>query len=229
MLWMKAWLETRWRFLYALGLPLGVIVLFVAAGLRSAKQAPTMMFVLSSFSIFAAVYLAGTGVRTQSPFQGTKGLHGSTYFTLSLPVSRFRLLAVRTGVGFLEIVGINAIMIGLAWALFPLVRADSTPIDLLETILSAVLCTACLYSMAVLLATFLEETWHMLGSLILVGISWWGLSRLSLRPSFNVFRFLGAASPIVTRGLPWPAIGISLFVSAVLLWIALKILQVREY
>jgi hypothetical protein len=139
------------------------------------------------------------------------------------------LLAIRSGLGFLEVAGINAIVIGLAWGLFPLVRAHSTPFNLLQTILSAILCTVFIYSTAVLLATFLEETWHVFGTLFLVGIAWWSVSRLSLRPSFDVFRFLGDASPLLTHTLPWPAISISLLVSALLFWVALKILQVREY
>jgi hypothetical protein len=112
MLWMKAWLETRWRLLYALGLPLAMIVLFATKGLASKADAQRMMVEISFFSVFAAVYLAGAGIRTQSAFQMTKGLHGSTYFTLSLPVSRFRLLAVRAGFGLMETTGLNAIVIG---------------------------------------------------------------------------------------------------------------------
>ena len=154
MLWMKAWLETRWRFLYALGLPLAMLVLRGAVGLASTEDAHRMMVMLSFLSVFAAVYLAGTGIRTQSAFQATQGLHGSTYYTLSLPVTRRRLLAVRAGFGFLETAGINMAVIGSAWTLFPLVRAHSTLLNMLQSIFSAIVCTACFYFASVLLATF---------------------------------------------------------------------------
>ncbi len=229
MLWMKAWLETKWRFLYALGLPLAMLLLFVLNGIGSTKPGPTMMTAISLSSIFAALYLAGTGVKTQSPFQMTKGLQGSTYYTLSLPVSRLRLLVVRAGCGLLETTGINAIVIGLAWILFPLVRANSTALDLLKTILAAAVCTACIYFVSVCLATFLEDTWHIFGGILFVVVAWWSLSRLSLRPSLNVFRFLGDASPLMTHTLPWPAMGTSLLVSAILFLCALKVVQSREY
>jgi hypothetical protein len=229
MLWMKAWLETRWRFLYALGLPLATLVLFVLAGVGSTKPGTTMMISISLSSIFAAIYLAGSGVKTQSAFQMTKGLQGSTYCTLSLPVSRFRLLAVRAGFGLLETTVINAIVIGLTWRLFPLVRANSTALDLLKTILAAAVCTACIHFVSVFLATFLEETWHIFGSIFFVVVAWWSLSRVSLRPSLNVFRFLGDASPLITHALPWPAMGISLLSSAILFLCALKVVQSREY
>jgi hypothetical protein len=118
MLWMKAWLETKWRFLYALGLPLSMLVLFVWNGIGSTKPGPTMMIAISFSSIFAAIYLAGTGVKMQSPFQMTKGLQGSTYYALSLPASRLRLLVARAGCGLLETTGINAIVFGLGIGVF---------------------------------------------------------------------------------------------------------------
>ncbi len=229
MLWMKAWLETRWRFLYALGLPLAMLALFVLAGVGTTQPAPTMMITISFASIFAAIYLAGSGVKTQSAFQMTKGLHGSTYYTLSLPVSRLRLLVVRVGCGLLETIAINAIVIGLTWSLFRLVRANSTALDLSKAILAAAVCTACIYFVSVFLATFLEETWHIFGSMFFVVIAWWSLSRLSVGPALNVFRFLGDASPLVTHALPWPAMGISLLSSAILFLCALKVVQSREY
>ncbi len=229
MLWVKAWLETKWRFLYALSLPLAMLVLFVLNGIGSIKPGPTMMIAISFSLIFAAIYLAGTGVKTQSPFQMTKGLQGSTYYTLSLPVSRLRLLVVRAGCGLLETTCINTIVIALAWTLFPLVRANSTAVDLLKTILAAAICTACIHFVSIFLATFLEETWHIFGSMFVVVVAWWSLSRLSLRPSLNVFRFLGGASPLITHALPWPAMGVSLISSAILFLFALKVVQSREY
>lgn len=97
MLWMKLWLETRWGLLYALGLPMAARALFREAGVASAERAAGMMV---NLSVFAAVYLAGTGIRTQFAFQGIQGLHGSTDYTLSLPVTRFRLSGVRSGLGW---------------------------------------------------------------------------------------------------------------------------------
>ncbi len=228
MLWMKAWLETRWRLLYVVVLTLAGLA-FRSAVVRSTEDARGMMAWLSFFSVFAAVYLAGAGVRTQPGFQMTKGLHGSTYFTLSLPVSRFRLVAVRAGCGLLEISGINAIVIGSAWSLVPLVRANSTLWNLFQSILAAIVCTACIYFVSVLLASFLEETWHIFGGFFVVGLAWWGFNRLRLPASASVFRFMGDASPLVTHVLPWTAMGISLILSAVLFLAALKIVQAREY
>jgi hypothetical protein len=89
-----------------------------------------MMGAMTVFVMFGAVYLAGAGIRTQPAFSGTKSLHGSMYYTLSLPVSRFRLLAVRAGAGLLEMAGVILILVSVSWLKFPLVRGTSTPADL---------------------------------------------------------------------------------------------------
>ncbi len=225
MLWMKGWLETRWRFVYALGLPLAVLAFLRAAG----PGGPAMMVTVSLFLIFTPVYLAGTGIRTQSGFQAMQGLHGSMYYTLSLPVSRFRLLAVRAGCGLLETAAIDAIVMGSAWSLFPLVRANSTSLDLLQLILSAIACTACFFFVSVLLASFLNESWQIFGSLFVVGVLRQATARLALPSSFNVFRFGGDASPLITHTLPWPAMAVSFVVSVILFLAALKVVQSREY
>ncbi len=229
MLWTKGWLETRWRLLYAAGMPLFMLLLFTRVGLASPQVASNMMGTMSFFLIFGAVYLAGSGIRTQSAFQGTQGLHGSTYYTLSLPVTRFRLLVVRVGLGLLEITGINVAVLAAAWSLFPLVRARSTPIDLLKLILAAIICTACFYFVSVVLSTFLGEIWQTFGSLLLLGFAWWAVARLSLPSSANVFRFMSDASPLITHTVPWLAMAASLIVSTILFFTALKIVQTREY
>lgn len=201
----------------------------VPGGLYSTKDAQIVMFGISFFLVFSAIYLAGSGVRTQSSFQMVKGLHGSTYFTLSLPVSRFHLLAMRAGLGLLEMAGINAIVIATAWISFPLVRAGSTPSELLQTIIGTTICTASFHFLSVFSATFLGEVWQVWGSLRGIGCLWWILARLHVPASMNVFGFLGSASPLITHRLPWPAMGISLLASAILFFAALRIVETREY
>ncbi|HJU11180.1 MAG TPA: hypothetical protein VJ728_09905 [Candidatus Binataceae bacterium] len=159
----------------------------------------------------------------------TKGLQESIYFTLSLPVSRFRLLAMRAGLGLLETAGVSAIVIAIAWNLFPLVQANSTGLDLVQSILAAIVCLACIYFFAVLLASFLEEIWCLWGGFWVITLVWWGTSRLGLPASFDVFAFLTAASPLTTHALPWPAMSISLLLSGVLFLAALKVVRAREY
>src|SRR5262245_30040455 len=111
MLWMKNWMETRWRFL----LSLAVFSFILISGYLQFVNAPRpnpipaeqrLALHVSLFSLFfviPAVTLAGAGIKTQAPFQRGRGLHASMHFTLSLPVSRLRLLATRTSMGALEL------------------------------------------------------------------------------------------------------------------------------
>jgi hypothetical protein len=228
MLAMKAWLETRWRLLIVVAIPLLTLAIRYG-GLASKEDARRLLGSLSAFSMFAATYLAGTGIKTQAALRQTKGLHGSLYFTLSLPVSRFRLLAARASAGLLEFAGVNAVIYSAAWTLFPLVRGDSTPVDLLELILAAIVCTVCFYFMAVMLATFLDDPWQILGNVLLFATMQWVSSRFHLAASFALTGFVGDSSPLLTHQLPWIAMGISVGLAMILFSTALKIVQSREY
>jgi hypothetical protein len=231
MLWTKAWLETRWRLLYGLVLPLITLALpyIAGGGANSVKEIQIFMGVMASFGIFSAAYLGSSGIKTQSPFAAMKGLHGSTHYTLSLPVSRFRLMRVRTEVGLSELAVVNTVAYTAVWLLFPLARGSSTPFDLFELIIAAIACTACFYFISVLLATFLDDPWQTFGAAFVAMVVWFIASRVSVPPRFNVFGFVGAASPLMTHSLPWPAMAISLIASVVLFLAALKIAERREY
>src|SRR5579872_2003721 len=109
MLWLKGWLETRLRFCFAIAF-MAALVGF--AHVAPATPPPTpgarlpifgvIMFSNPTFVVMACAFLGGAGIATQPSFQAMKGLHGSILFTLSLPVSRLRLLAVRAFIGWAE-------------------------------------------------------------------------------------------------------------------------------
>ena len=115
---------------------------------------------------FVPILLAGAGINTQPAFQATKGLHGSTLFTLSLPVSRFRLLAVRASLGWFEMaVALGAWNCGV-WFLFPILRAATSGLEVFEYAGTLVVCASGLYSISLLLATFLDDLWQLYGSML---------------------------------------------------------------
>jgi hypothetical protein len=197
MLWKKGWLETRWRF--CLMGALALLLLGMAeqgGGLGSAEHARNLMMMQCFLGIMTAINLAGAGIRTQSAFLKKAGLHGSTHYTLSLPVSRFRLLAVRAMVGFVETTGIVTAMTLSFWTLFPLVRCASTLSDLFKLLLAGPVCVLCFYFLAVTISTVLDEIWQVYGSLVVTGLIWWASS--TLPPSASVFRFSTDASPLLT-------------------------------
>jgi hypothetical protein len=96
------------------------------------------------FWLMRPFMLAGSGLRTEATFQGQKGLHGSTYFTLSLPVSRLKLFAIRAAFGFLETAGIVVGVCCIAAVIFPELKGQTTLADGLRyvaTLFSAAWCT----------------------------------------------------------------------------------------
>lgn len=226
MLWYKAWLETRWRALMPL-----VMILFVIVQIRLGPgkihsrpdQAPGAIFLL-----FAPLMLAGSGIKTEPVFQPIKGLHGSMYFTLSLPVSRRRLLGVRTGVGMLETAAI--IVLGcVAGGMFPELRGDASLADGLKYAVTVLLCCTGFYGLSTLLATFLDQVWQVWGSFAAVFLTRWLFSTIALPQSLDVFRAMGDSSPLITHMLPWAAMGVSLGAGALFFLAALRVVQTREY
>ena len=97
MLWLKGWLETRFRLLFMLIFTAPLLFVMHSAGAHatasnvSGRVAGLVSHVIPFFIVFTCAFLAGAGIATQTSFQASKGLHGSALFTLSMPVRRLRL------------------------------------------------------------------------------------------------------------------------------------------
>ncbi len=224
MLWYKAWLETRFRLLFSLVVVALVLVLLYS---KQATEARAVVGIATGLAALLSIMLAGAGIATQPAFQATKGLHGSILFTLSMPVSRFHLLAVRAGFGWLEMVGgIGAVCCGM-WMLFP--AETVMPRDMLDYAGTLIACASGLYAISVLLATFLDDQWRVWGSGIVFAALWWLLNKTPLPGSMNIFRAMGEGSPLVAHTLPLLAMTYSLGLAAILVFVAFKVVQHREY
>ncbi|MBV9182736.1 MAG: hypothetical protein JO356_15605 [Acidobacteria bacterium] len=236
MLWYKNWLETRFRIVFMLLFAMFPIALHTLTPLPggSAHQgsAVEMRGAVGFFALYYSIIplaLAGSGIKTQSPFRATKGLHGSMYFTLSLPVSRFQLLAARVSVGMLETILVLAILPCAIWTIFPPLRNYVTGSDLLKYWLTVSICAFALHFLGVLLSTVLDDLWQNWTSIFGVFFLRWILSRAPLPESANIFRAMGESSPLFTHSLPWTTMGFSLAVAAVLFLISMRVVERREY
>src|SRR6185437_10073754 len=108
MLWYKGWLETRIRVAFLFGF-ICLIVGMQNWARQAASGAPNKGAVLSSIytlvpmqMLITAAVLGAAGIATQASFAASKGLHGSTLYTLSLPVKRTRLVLTRAAIGWVE-------------------------------------------------------------------------------------------------------------------------------
>ncbi len=176
--------------------------------------------------IFTAIFLAGSGINSQTTYGLTSGFHGSMLFTLSLPVSRRRLLFVRAGLGALQTSALVAIMAG--FSLFQRPGATSA-LQSLAYITRAIVCTMAVYALSVLLACLLDEVWQLMGA----GLCW--VAVLVLQIKFDVvsrvspLRGMNLISYPATGPMPWAPVITSLVFTGVLLYASSLVLQRKEY
>jgi hypothetical protein len=231
MLWYKGWRETRFRGLFLL--VIGSLWIVTLSRMNSAprvgEQPIHLLRVLSIFWMAAPIMLAGAGVKTQPSLQTTKGIHVSMYFTLSLPITRFRLLAVRATMGVLGAIVVIASECLALWIVAPALGVHPTRSDGLEYFVTVSACALGFYCLSLLLATFLDDLWQIWGSMIVIGSLFWLSNTVAVPPSLNIFRAMGEASPLFTHAIPWAPISVSLGLGAVLFCVAVRIVQTHEY
>ncbi len=230
MLWYKGWLEARFRLLVPFGLLTYVLVHFYffipQTPAASAKALADLGHFCPAFVAVTSIVLAGAGIATQPALQATKGLHGSMHFTLSLPVSRFRLLATRAALGWLVSAGAIAVMCLFVWTI---PAAGPTAAQMLTQTAVLIACGSSIYCIAVLLATFLDDQWRFLCSVVAMTTLWWLLEKTPGTAAINIFRAMDESSPWAGHNIPWSAMAFSLGLAAILFLAALKIVQRREY
>jgi ABC-2 type transport system permease protein len=191
-LWYKYWLETRFLAVFMVLYAMFPVALFALTPRPINAPQGSVAAVEGAVGFFAVYYsmipvlLAGSGIKAQAGPRMTKGLYGSTYFTLSLPVSRFRLIATRAGIGMLETVGIFAIAPCAVWIMFPPLRAHITGSDLLLFWVTLFMCSSAIYFLGVLLSTILEDSWRGFASMFGVVFSSGSCRRVRCRrPSIS--------------------------------------------
>lgn len=200
MLWYKGWLETRFLFLGGL-----IVAAFTFIGVNPGPRPPLQIRAIVGFTAILAGWLsimfAGAGISTT--MIRTKGPHGSTIFTLSLPVSRLRLLAVRAGLGWLGMAAILAMQSCALWIVLPEVRAAAARTgDMALHALTVIACASVFYSIAVLLAAFLDDILRIWVTIAVLA-ALWVLPNAIPWPQFaDLFRAMTWGSPLAAHATP---------------------------
>ncbi|HJZ74754.1 MAG TPA: hypothetical protein VKE51_23620 [Vicinamibacterales bacterium] len=254
MLWYKSWLDTRWRFLVALGLlamsAAGIVLTYPrvlallpivqtndaggALGQRIREAALLARefrgYIWSQWfhgnarqewTIVAA--LLGTGGLVA---QGSRG----ALFTLSMPVSRNRLLAVRAAAGLGEML-ILALTAGLLMPLLaPAVGERYAVGDALVHAVCLFAAGTVFFSLAFLLSTSFEDPWRPLLIALSVAavIAMCVMVFRGLEP-FSVFTVMSGDVYFRTGHLPWLGLGASLAASAAMFYVAAINLARRDF
>jgi len=232
MLWMKGWYETRIRLLLLVAATLAMSALASDSGPATANISARGLEATTLFgaSVLAAIMLAGAGIKTQpGGFRPSKGLHGSMYYTLSLPVTRRRLFGVRVSLGLAETAVIHLLACYAAWLVHPVIRLNAPLSDIFKHGVASFFCVTAVYSLGVLFATFLDDLYQTWASMFTVMAVIVILNRVPLPPSLDTFLLLSRASPLITHTMPWIAMATLLALSATLLLISARIVESREY
>lgn len=254
MLWYKSWLETRWRFLIGLALLLcsaAATVLTYPKVLQLLTMVPSMElsgeigrriseaanlsrqfrgYVWSQWFaqnliqlwIILAVVLGSGGLLSQAS--------GGALFTLSLPASRRRLLAVRMSTGLAELLALALVPSLLIPLLSPAIGQSYAVGDVLIQGACLFLAGTVFFSLATLLSTVFGDVWRPLlialfaaAGLALTGQLVEGFSR------FNPIRVMNAEQYFRGGGVPWTGLLLSLVMSAALVYGAALNLARRDF
>lgn len=240
MLWYKAWLETRWRFLIGIAILMLSVVGTVFAYPRVERVLPLVPSVDTSSLVgqrikaiadlsrtyggyIWAQWLRQNNVQMLSLFAallGTGGLlsqatGGGGLFTLSLPVSRDRLFGVRAATGLTEL----AILAFVPSLLLPLLSPSVGQTFGVGAALAygacAFVASTVLFSATSLLSTVFNDIWRPLG--IAVGIACVVGVAEGLLGLKGVFHVMSGYDYFASGSFPWAGLLSSAVVSAALL------------
>ena len=226
-LWNKGWLETRLLLFYSLLVfAVNTAAELVRIGNGSANPAPALSDFLLIWVLFPPL-LAASGIRTPLRFRASGDAHLSMFYTLSLPVSRFRLLAVRAMVGIVEIVAVDLVVVGAIWMFLPSFRTNAAPQDAILYVLTLFAYTIGFYSLSVLLATLIEGPWRVWGTFLLIlGVRW---AMMQLPPHFDILAPLASDTPLTTHVLPWTEMCTCISLALLCFVVAWKAVEAREH
>jgi hypothetical protein len=227
MLAMKAWLETRWRLSALIFYLLVALAINYKSNLSPTANPRGMMTMLWFILVSFVMPLAGSGVKSQAPVGFPEGLAGSTQFTISLPVSRLRLLAVRAVIGMLEASAVLAIIACLTWGLIPSVRGSIAPADFLRIVLATLLFLTGPYCVHAFFTAFVDEPLSLMFAGWSLMLLLWLLHHAA--PAVDIIRAFMQESPLITHRLPWPQMATSAGLAAILIWGTARVVQTREY
>jgi ABC-2 type transport system permease protein len=257
MLWHKAWLETRSRFITA------VIVLTVMTGsnvyefLATQRLLPQLMGGTQIPGVEATGLAAAIrdAIEVQKEFRGFvwyrvfrdnltqlgvffaillgcggllhESAKGSALFTLSLPVTRRQLLGARIGNGLAQWLAIAMVPPLAIPILAPAIGQRFSVVDALAHGLCLFFVGAMFFSLASFLSTLFTDIWRPL--LIAIGIACAVALASVVVPQLAIFSVMNGESYFRNGTLPWAGFVTSAVIATALLYSAAETLERRDF
>jgi ABC-2 type transport system permease protein len=255
MLWYKAWLETRWRFLIGLVLLVGGAAFIVLVYTRVMGLLPLVPTVAGDSVIGDELREAAEMMRTYRGYiwsqlfrqnmpqnwsifavlLGTGGLlaqtsRGGALYTLSMPVSRARLLSVRAATGLGELFLLAIVPVLVLPLLSPAVGQTYGIGDALVHGVCLFVRGSIFFSLAFLLSTVFADLWRpaLIAFCALSVVAFLERAFQDVLPS-SMIHVMSAESYFRGGGVPWPGLLVSALVSSALLYGAVTNIERRDF
>lgn len=255
MLWYKSWLETRWRFVIGLALLMLSATASVLAYPHVMQLLPLAPTVELSGELGRRVMEGMELVRTYRGYVwsqwfaqnmpqlwglfavilGTGGLlaqtsGGGALFTLSLPITRDRLLGIRAATGLVELLALAVVPSLVLPLLSPAIGQAYSIFDALVHGLCVFIAGSVLFSLTFLLSTVFTDVWRpaliVLCGAVVVGF----LEEISGGfGRFGLFQMMSGELYFRGGGLPWPGLVVSAALSAALLYAATRNIARQDF
>jgi ABC-type transport system involved in multi-copper enzyme maturation permease subunit len=238
MLWYKAWLETRSRFL-VLFCGLTVLLSFgVLHGERQAEPWSTMSYynfvLFANQRVLTLLWILAVSLLTMGGLLREQAV-GASSFTLALPVSRSRLMAVRIGMGLIQALALAVVpSCAMYWVARTAGKAYA-PSQLTFHLLLLLAGGSVFFAISVLISSLVEGEYTApavsLGLMLAIGL---GLDGVKLRP-YNPLKFMigseyaDISTNLLIGSLPWINAVAWVLVAVLLLWIAVRAIAHRDF
>lgn len=238
MLWYKAWLETRARFLISL---FGILALCSFSALHGEQQAepwslrPYHNYILSDgYALLAITWVLAVTLLMMGGLLREQAL-GSASFTLALPVSRRRLMLVRIGAGALQA---SVVAILPAAAMYLIASICSAPFSASQNLFRLVLLLtggAVFFAIALLVSSLVPGEYTpplvAVGILLLISATLGDQKTRLLSPlAFMIgTEYFDRQSNLLVGPIPWIGAALWLCLAALLTSIAVLIIERREF
>ena len=251
MLWYKSWLQTRWRFLIGLGMLIcsaATVVLVYPQVMKLLPTVPTNLsgpigerireaaelsrsyrgYIwshwfnqnLSQWSTMFAILLGTAALLVQS---------GGDLFTLSLPVSRARLLGVRAATGLAELFVIALIPSLLISIVSPAIGQSFGIGSALLHAVCMFVATSVFFSIALLLSTIFSDAWRPLLITFAIAIGLGLIDQILRNSSFSLYGVMSAASYFRSGRVPWSGLLGAAAASTAICYAAVVNIQRRDF
>lgn len=238
MLWYKAWMETRSRFLISLlattafcwfsvydrdtGLGPRILVSYYYSVLHSGHIILSLMWFLT-----VTLLLMGGLLREKSA--------GAASFTLSLPVSRARLMSVRIGMGLIQALLLAAIPWGVMFLTATITGKANSNGQLWFHLFVLLGGGSIFFGLALLISSLVEGEYT--APVVTFGIAvgaYVALAEGSLKP-YNPWRFIAGSeyldnhTQMLVGPLPWMHGTVNILLASLFVAISVKAIQKREF